>query len=349
MDDLLQRSAHAGASENCTETHAPDGLISCDSHIVEPYDLWLDAPARFVMKMPALQPGCAIRTPTSLVARLAYQDANGVSAEAVFPTRALQLFDGCDPRGQELAFSIYNQWLGAFCAHSQKRIFGIACIATEDMRSAEAELASAYDAGLVAALINHCPDPSIPFMSAHYERLWAAAAECDMPIALHIGTPVACPSHCSAVAEIMCSVNSRESAATKALFDILFSGALERHRKLKILLAAGQVGWIAPILSQWDRHFDRLRGFKSFLIRRRPSEIFAEQVCSTFEDEGDASVALRSPQHGRFVWANDYPLRKDCVSRPATPKAGGAESPEIAGLRRTARRNAIDFLRLNLK
>ena len=170
-----------------------------------------------------------------------------------------------------------------------------------------------------------------------------------MPIALHFGTVVACPSHCSALAELTCSVNSREIAAMKALFDILFSGALERHRKLQILLAAGQVGWIAPILAQWDRHFDRLRGSKSFLIRRRPSEIFAEQVCSTFEDEGDASVAMQSPQHGRFVWSNDYPLREYCVSRPAMPATGGAERRANACVRKFARRNAIDFLRLNVK
>jgi len=48
---------------------------------------------------------------------------DGVSAEVLYPTRALEHFSQTDARLQEACFRVYNEWLEQYCAAAPERLF----------------------------------------------------------------------------------------------------------------------------------------------------------------------------------------------------------------------------------
>src|SRR5215212_5606700 len=168
-------------------------LISADSHVIEPHDLWQ-------VCLPNAMRDAAPRFPAPRVgegfqgrpgghdprARLTEMAEDGVSAEVLYPTLTLSLFDLDDARLQEACFRLYNDWLIDYCQVAPDRLIGLAAIATYDIDHAIAELTRCARAGFRGALVWQAPHPDLPFTSDHYDRLWAAAQGLRMPISLHI-------------------------------------------------------------------------------------------------------------------------------------------------------------------
>ncbi len=59
-----------------------------------------------------------------------------------------------------------------------------------------------------------------------------------------------------------------------ALFDIMFTGVLERYPKLKIVSVENEVGWIPFWLGQCDKAFKRHRHAEKVPMSKLPSEYF---------------------------------------------------------------------------
>src|SRR5437899_939111 len=93
-------------------------LISADSHVMEPADLWVrELPAKFRDVAPrypehklgeGFQHHPGGRDPRERVKEMA---TDGVSAEVLYPTLGLPLFSLDDPELQEACFRVYNDWL----------------------------------------------------------------------------------------------------------------------------------------------------------------------------------------------------------------------------------------------
>ena len=95
-----------------------------------------------------------------------------------------------------------------------------------------------------------------------------------------------------------------KAVAMKAMAEMILSGALQRHPRLKIVLAEFEVGWIPFYLEDLDRKFGRGRNIGLDLL---PSEYFSRQVYSTFMQDGVGSYLLQRWGADNFVYANDYP------------------------------------------
>src|SRR5438034_10795929 len=184
-------------------------MISSDSHIVEPPDLWADridrrhrdrAP-RVVEEDDAdwwfvdgvrtnsfqggAQTGKRFDRPEELqpaghfadVRRGAYDpkefladnDLDGVWGSVLYPTEGLSLYQV--PDGELLAaiFAAYNDWLAEFCRYAPARLKGIATIHVEDVAAAIAELTRARTLGLVGAMITVGPAETASYDRPEYE------------------------------------------------------------------------------------------------------------------------------------------------------------------------------------
>ena len=205
----------------------PSRIISADSHMLEPPDLWttrLDRKFRdqaphvednekgsyFVA--PGLKP-----SPVSLgfgagrsgeelkqhfkkgfntappggwdpVARVKDQDIDGVIAEILYTTYGMPLFNLADAELQRACFAAYNDWLAEFCSHNPKRFFGIGLVALEDIGEGAKELRRCAQIGLRGAQIWGAPPSDRPYWSRIWDPFWSAAQELGMPLSLHIGT-----------------------------------------------------------------------------------------------------------------------------------------------------------------
>src|SRR6185436_18267820 len=67
---------------------------------------------------------------------------------------------------------------------------------------------------------------------------------------------------------------------------MIFSGALERHPKLRLVLAESGIGWLPYFVARMDeeaeKHVPRATDYR---IATKPSELFHRQVFATFEEE----------------------------------------------------------------
>jgi predicted TIM-barrel fold metal-dependent hydrolase len=203
-------------------------LISSDSHIVEPPDLWREridrgfrdrgphvisesdgdwwmidgtrgnsfqggaqAGKRFD-RAEELRPAARF----SEVRPGAYEPAeflreneeDGIWASVIYPTAGLQLFRVPDVDLLSACFRAYNDWLADFCRAAPDRLRGIALINVDDIDEAVRELTRARKIGLSGGMITVAPPEAQSYDHPMYEPFWAAAQDLAAPIGLHIDT-----------------------------------------------------------------------------------------------------------------------------------------------------------------
>lgn len=332
---------------------AMPGLISTDSHVAEPDDLWRrNLPERLSKNIPTVKIGLPLPGATDPKVRIADQDRDGISAEVLFPNNGMALFGLDDIETQVEGFRVYNDWLADFCKADPKRLFGIPCVSVYDIDGAIKEMQRGHDMGMVGVMVWQVPDPRLPFMSDHYERLWAAAAECNAPIVCHILTGHSYAKDFSKRPKgnerIRNAVNRKEADTVNTLFEFIFSGAFDRNPRLKLLLSESEVGWVPFMLQQWDYYFERFRKTDPFVIKRLPSEIFAEHVYCTFLEDFVGTRSFSWWGEKNCMWSSDYPH-----FNMSFPHSRENVEKHLAGLpadkrRKLVRDNAIELFGLHV-
>jgi predicted TIM-barrel fold metal-dependent hydrolase len=327
------------------------GLISADSHINEPPDLWLArVPAAMRDQVPrvvplpegdawVMFPGAAAkavglanvagRKPEEFAskpvtykemrpgaydptARLVDQDVDGVRAEVLYPSPgvAASLDVILDLELRALCTRVYNDWIADYQAYAPDRLVGVGVLPpVEDGDVAEAELRRIRDLGLRTAALTLGEAPTT---DPRGERVWAAAEETGLVVALHIGSGR--PHNRGQEYEGFGLPGTREGrmvmntfALAEQIGILMFSGLMDRHPNLKVVVAESGIGWIPYCLERLDYIFDRHRSYMGSAIERRPSEIWFSQFAATFQDEEFGAGVIDQVGVGNVMWASDFP------------------------------------------
>ena len=293
-------------------------LISADSHVMEPPDLWATrVPPPLRDQAPQFPPH---KVGEGLQAhaggwdpkeRLKEAAQDGVSAEVLYATLGLRLFGIDDPSLQEACCQVFNDWLIDYCHVAPDRLIGIAAISVYNIDTAVQEMERCRKAGLRGAQIWQSPHPDLPFHSDHYNRFWAAAQDMEMPVSLHILTG---HDYSKRMGEVTSSlealrgnVNLKLASIVNALYDIIFSGVLERFPRLKLVLVENEIGWIPWLLQQWDYYVNRFKKEWPLHLSMRPSDYFARQVFATFFNDAVGGRQLAWWGEDNIMWSNDFP------------------------------------------
>jgi predicted TIM-barrel fold metal-dependent hydrolase len=203
-------------------------ILSSDSHVVEPPDLWEDRlPSPLRHRAPRVvheadgdwwmvdghrtnsfqggaQAGKRFEHPNEVKPAARFADvrpgaympeahiqdneADGIYGSVMYPTEGLQLFSVPDSTLLTAIFRVYNDWIADFCRAYPKRLKGIAMINVDDIPDAIQELQRTCQLGLVGAMITVYPAEDRSYDRPEYEPFWAAAQDLDMPLSLHIAT-----------------------------------------------------------------------------------------------------------------------------------------------------------------
>ncbi|MDE3078224.1 MAG: amidohydrolase, partial [Chloroflexota bacterium] len=245
-------------------------------------------------------------------ARVREMAADGVSAEVLYPSLTLDLFGLTDPTLQEACFRAYNDWIVEYCAAAPERLVGLACISAFNIDHALAELRRCKEAGLCGAIVWQAPPDELSFVTDHYERLWSAAEDMELPISLHIltGHRYKWPreriaSGRQAYYAFREAVNIKLVDASTALSDLIGGGALERHPRLKFVLVENEVSWLPFYLSQYDKYWGR--GNLQSTMTMAPSEYFKRQFYATFFNDEPSRWILGKWGTDNCMWSNDFP------------------------------------------
>ena len=248
-------------------------------------------------------------------ARLADMDADGISAQLLYPSvceEGARMFG--DERALQLAcVRAYNEWLREFCAAGQGRLFGHAVIPATGVADAVSELEWALRAGYRGVLISTFPSGSVD-PSADDDPFWARAEEAGVPVALHIGSfhpdgPVP-RRRFEPAAVLPRAATSKSGANTVPLVArMIFSGLFERFPRLRALLVEANIGWIPAMLEQTDDMFLRYRWFThtAASLPTMPSRVFHRNFWSTFMID-TVGIELRHRLNlDHLMWSTDYP------------------------------------------
>ena len=298
--------------------HAKEVIISADSHVIESPDLWTArVPSSHRDQLPSFserRSGDAYQRhpgghdPYERIKEMA---VDGVSAEVLYPSLCLWLFALEDTGFQETCLKIYNDWLIDYCKVAPDRLVGIPAISVYNIDHAVQELERCRKAGLKGGLIWQVPHPDLPFNSSHYDRFWAAAQDLSAPISLHTigGRKWESNRHSQnrKGESYGRSVNRKLMDAVDALYEMIFSGILERFPKLNIVIVENEIGWIPFVLHQWDEYYRRFHKDDPPPIRMKPSDYFTRQIYATFIKDPAGGHNLEWWGADNCMWSNDYP------------------------------------------
>jgi predicted TIM-barrel fold metal-dependent hydrolase len=243
------------------------------------------------------------------IMRMGDMKTDGVAAEVLYPSLGLGLYCITDAPFQEAIFRAYNDWIIDYCQKVPERLYGIALISMYDIDHAIAEMERCKKAGIVGTMIWQVPDPKLPFTSEHYERFWAASQDLELPVHLHILTGFGESMNRQTASGIQrFRIGTKQHREIEdALFDIIFSGVLERYPKMKIVSVENEVGWIPFWLGQCDKGFKRHRHREKIDIDKLPSEYFYRQVFATFFNDHVGGKLFSWWGTDNCMWSNDYP------------------------------------------
>lgn len=237
--------------------------------------------------------------------RLEDMDRDGLWASVIYGPAALGFPIG-DPVLQDATYAVWNDWaVEEFNAVAPDRLCVLAFLPNHSPEAAAGELERCARIGHRGAIVDifdiDLGDPS-------WDRLWAAAEDTGIPISFHLkgGTSP----------KLSYEMGKWKSAAfasvlplqlDEPLATMIFSGALERHPRLTLVLAESGIGWLPYFLSRMDLEWRALKDKLDYATATAPSELFRRQVLATFEEEELAARFIPLLGADCCMWASDYP------------------------------------------
>jgi predicted TIM-barrel fold metal-dependent hydrolase len=325
---------------------APEKIVSADSHVVEPADVWTSRiEPRFADRAPHVVKNhgklqgdffvCEDLPPTSVkgfalagldpkeyfkatksgyagvppgawdpTERIKDQERDGVSAEVLYPSLAMALFQLQDGELRAASFRAYNDWLADYVSQNTRRLAGIALIPLDDPQTAAAELQRSAKKGLKGGMIWAEPPGDQPYNHPVYDPFWAAAQDHAFPLSLHILTE---RSREPGGLDFVIKYPTLHHATQRSLSGFILGGVLERFPRLKLVSVENDIGWIGHFIQRLDHSYDKFRYTTKNIIPNPPAFYFHRQVYATFQDDRVGVVTREFAGVGNLMWASDFP------------------------------------------
>jgi predicted TIM-barrel fold metal-dependent hydrolase len=179
-----------------------------------------------------------------------------------------------------------------------------------DAELAAAEVRRNAARGVRAVAFSELPSwlglPSIH--SGYWEPFFAACAETDTVVAMHIGSGTKTVVTSEDAPDAVQATNIFANSAV-SLVDYLYSGVLVRHPDLKLLYAEAQIGWIPFVLERIDDVWETHQGWSHSkdAVSEPPSSYYYRQVTSCFfKDSVGLDLLDRVGRHN-IAFETDYP------------------------------------------
>jgi len=272
------------------------------------------------------------RRPAVAELRLADMDRDGVQTQVIFGPIFQISTD--DPVLRVACYRVYNDWLLDFCKAAPDRLLGVPMLPETPDGATEELLRLAAKGGvrqvtLMIANINPKLDDRA------WEKLWTALEETEIILSWHITVfGNRDPRAAGKAASVFENTKFFMANFLEPFVDLFAWGILERHPRLKIVIAEGGTGWLPWLVQELDYRHWRLWEAKEFWadkggaeLETKPSELFKRQIWVTFQEDYAAMSLIPFFGEGHLLWASDYP-HPDGV----WPNSRAAIERQMAGL-----------------
>ena len=294
--------------------------------------------------------------------RLEVMDEIGIHAQIVYPNVAgfggQKFAELGDPESRQACVEIYNDAMAEIQDASHGRLYPMALLPWWDVAATVAEAERIAAAGLRG--VNMTSDPQVqselPDLGDRaWDPLWETCADLALPIHFHIGASQTTMSWYgsspwpSLGEDQKLGIGSAMMYITNArvLANIIYSGMLERHPRLKVVSVESGIGWIPFVLEALDHQANETAAGSMDYLSLPPSEYFRRQIyaCYWFERR-DVAHTFEVLGSDNILFETDFPhptcLYPDSLTYAAEGLAG--VSPEVQ--RKVLQDNAAALYRI---
>lgn len=245
-------------------------------------------------------------------AHLADMRADKIDAAVLFPTVVLEAYANPDAPYTLAVMQTYNDWLlEDFVAPDPSQLIGLASLpVNHGMDVAVAELERCVAKGAKGFFIPAFP--TVSYIEAHYDPLWAAAAEAGTPLCLHRtfgGTDPMGGFQFSIPGVNVAGTVARFFSGVYPLTYMIYTGVFVRHPKLKIVDAEVNFGWVPFWKQTMDEMYEKQKGWANIPLDVPPSSFVGSNVFVTVLDDynGFNQVQFDPTLADAAMFSLDYP------------------------------------------
>ena len=318
-------------------------LISGDSHVNEPGDLWTArVAAKFRDHAPRIDRfeegdawviegvrdpinfgmnACAGLEPSEMrawsrfedlrpggydpAARLAEMDHDGVDAEVLYPTPRLAqgVVATKDPDFHHALVRAYNDWLSEYVALAPERFGGLALLPNRGATGAVAEIDRVIDRPGIRGVLLGCYPNGTLEIADEDDAVWARLGEVGVPVNIHVSLS----QHMPAAHRAPLPGYGRFFDAPNRIVQLIFAGVFDRFPELNVVVAEVDCGWVPYFKEQIDNNYRRLAPISDFSITAMPSEYVERHLHFTYLTDPFGITNRKSIGVERILWSSDYP------------------------------------------
>jgi uncharacterized protein len=321
-------------------------VVSADSHVIEPHDLWSsrlsgeyqEAAPRLVREEKTDRIVCAgmnLEFPVGLAAGVMRKDSevraegrweedvprsaydpdarleamaqDGLAGEVLYPTLGLNMY-AIQDHGMLWAFlRAFNSWFGEFCGAHPDQLKGIGMLVLDEgFVEVGVEELQALKAAGVAGVMLPLDPDDAPRLLDGEFDRFWAAAQ-DMEIPVHFHASTNRRGHLISSNSVVDFV-LEPTVMQRVLCGLIFGGLFDRYPRLQVVSAENDASWIGNICERADYVHRRYRNLRGDQLRnqRVPSEIIVNNVSFTFTRDFTAP-AVAETAGVRLMWGSDFP------------------------------------------
>jgi len=248
-------------------------------------------------------------------------DVDGVQAAMCFPS--FPGFAGgvfMRAKDKDLALECVRAWndfhIDEWCASAPDRFIPLGMLPCWDVAASVKEIERLAAKGCRALTFPDSPVPlDLPsFHTDHWEPVWDACEAADISLALHFGSGSFMPGFSflekyagKDAAPFIVAISIFGTNSMWSLADLIFSGLLQRHPKLKFQMSEGGIGWVPYLLERMDYTWERHRWYQDVDRETRPSDLFRKHVWGCFIDDFHGIDNRYAVGIDRIMIEVDYP------------------------------------------
>ena len=318
-------------------------LISADSHVNEPPDLWTErVPAALRERAPRIERfdegdawviegvtdpinfgmnACAGLAPSEMrgwakfedlrhggydpAARLEEMDRDGVDAEVLYPTPRLSQAIIANPDAElHLAcVRAYNDWLSEFTAVAPDRFGGQVLLPSCGVEQAVAEIDRVIDRPGMRGVVMGCFPNGELSVSPDDDKVWARVVDAGVPVSIHVSLSKTMP----AAHRAKLPGYGRFYDAPERMIDLIFSGTFDRFPELQFVFAEVDMGWVPYVKEQIDNNYQRLDPVSEFGLQAPPSDYIERHFSFAYITDTFGIRNRHDVGVERIMWSSDYP------------------------------------------
>jgi predicted TIM-barrel fold metal-dependent hydrolase len=318
-------------------------LISGDSHVNEPPDLWATrVPARFRERAPRIEAfdegdawviegvndpitfgmnACAGLAPEEMrewkrfaeIRRGGYDPAartdemreDGVDAEVLYPTPRLSqaIVANRDVEFHEVLVRAYNDWLSEYVEYAPERFGGLAMVPNRGVEQAVAEVARVMERPGIRGVVMGCYPNGTLELTPDDDKLFGYLADARIPLAVHVALTQRMP----AAHRAALPGYGRFFDAPNRIVQLIFAGVFDRFPDLQLVIAEVDCGWVPYFKEQIDNNYRRLAPTSDFTIVEQPSTYVERNVAFTFITDPFGIRNRHETGVENMLWSSDYP------------------------------------------